>query len=172
MEALQEAAEDPTTHQYPSYYGMPELRRAIAAWYARRFGVEVDPDTEVLPLIGSKEGLAHLSIAFVDPDDEVLVPTMTFAATANAVEQVGATPIFVDSEPGTGLIDLDAADRLVTSRTKGMIPVHLAGRPARVEHRHAATLEHREDLVDPVRVPVVVAEHGHDSGARGAGDVG
>src|SRR6266705_1884811 len=70
VEALQEAAEDPATHQYPSYYGLPSFRMAIASFYARRFGVELDPDTDVLPLIGSKEGVAHLAFAFVDPGDE------------------------------------------------------------------------------------------------------
>src|SRR6266705_1984470 len=50
VEALQEAAEDPSTHQYPSYYGLPALRRAIADWYEQRFGVMLDPETEVLPL--------------------------------------------------------------------------------------------------------------------------
>src|SRR5207248_2302844 len=65
VRALQEAAEDPTTHQYPSYYGMPEFRRAVAGWYKRRFGVTIDPDTEVQPLIGSKEGIAHLALAVV-----------------------------------------------------------------------------------------------------------
>jgi LL-diaminopimelate aminotransferase len=74
VEALQEAAEDPATHQYPSYYGMPELRQAIAAWIRERFGVDLDPDSEVQPLIGSKEGIAHLPVAVVDPGDEVLVP--------------------------------------------------------------------------------------------------
>jgi LL-diaminopimelate aminotransferase len=72
--ALKEAADDPSTHQYPSYYGMPEFRRAVARWYRSRFGVDLDPDTEVQPLIGSKEGLAHLALAFVDPGDVVLVP--------------------------------------------------------------------------------------------------
>ncbi|MGZ4140001.1 MAG: aminotransferase class I/II-fold pyridoxal phosphate-dependent enzyme, partial [Actinomycetota bacterium] len=72
--ALQEAAADPSTHQYPSYYGMPEFRRAIAAWYRRRFGVDIDPDTEIQPLIGSKEGIAHVALAFVDPGDVALVP--------------------------------------------------------------------------------------------------
>ncbi len=52
--ALQEAAADPSTHRYPSYYGLPEFRRAIADYYGRRFGVELDPDTQVLPLLGSK----------------------------------------------------------------------------------------------------------------------
>jgi LL-diaminopimelate aminotransferase len=74
VEALQESAEDPSTHQYPSYYGLPAFRMAIARWYGERFGVSLDADTEVLPLIGSKEGLAHLSFAFVDPGDRALVP--------------------------------------------------------------------------------------------------
>src|SRR6266536_4623038 len=73
VEALQEAAEDPTTHQYPSYYGLPAFRKAIADFYDRRFGVRLDPDAEVQPLIGSKEGLAHISLAFIDPGDEALV---------------------------------------------------------------------------------------------------
>jgi LL-diaminopimelate aminotransferase len=74
VEALKEAAADPSTHQYPSYFGLPEFRRAVASWYDRRFGVRLDPDTEVQPLIGSKEGLAHLALAFIDPGDEALVP--------------------------------------------------------------------------------------------------
>ncbi len=74
VEALKEAAADPSTHQYPSYFGLPEFRRAVADWYDRRFGVELNPDTEVQPLIGSKEGLAHLALAFIDPGDEALVP--------------------------------------------------------------------------------------------------
>jgi LL-diaminopimelate aminotransferase len=73
VEAATAAIRDAATHRYPSYYGLPELRRAVAAFYRRRFGVELDPDAEVLPLIGSKEGIAHLATAFVDPGDAVLV---------------------------------------------------------------------------------------------------
>ena len=65
----------------------------------------------------------------VGAGDEVIVPTMTFIASANAVEHVGATPVFVDSEPGTGLIDLEAAEAAITPRTRAIMPVHLAGRP-------------------------------------------
>jgi dTDP-4-amino-4,6-dideoxygalactose transaminase len=61
--------------------------------------------------------------------DEVLLPAMTFVATANAIEDVGATPVFVDSEPGTGNIDLDAARAAITPRTRAIVPVHLGGRP-------------------------------------------
>jgi LL-diaminopimelate aminotransferase len=74
VKALQQAAEDPTTHRYPSYYGLPEFRRAIADHYERRFGVALDPDTEVQPLIGSKEGIAHVAWAMIDPGDRALIP--------------------------------------------------------------------------------------------------
>jgi dTDP-4-amino-4,6-dideoxygalactose transaminase len=70
-----------------------------------------------------------MKILGVDREDEVIVPTMTFVASANAVEHTGATPIFVDSEPGTGLIDLDAAEAAITARTRAIMPVHFAGRP-------------------------------------------
>jgi dTDP-4-amino-4,6-dideoxygalactose transaminase len=73
-------------------------------------------------------GLA-LRVAGVGRGDEVIVPAMTFVATANAVEEVGARPVLVDSEPGTGLMDLDAAARAITPRTRAIVPVHLAGRP-------------------------------------------
>jgi dTDP-4-amino-4,6-dideoxygalactose transaminase len=70
-----------------------------------------------------------LKILGLGPGDEVLVPAMTFVATANAVEHAGAIPVFVDSEPGTALMDLEAAEAAVTSRTRAIVPVHMAGRP-------------------------------------------
>ncbi|MGH2807906.1 MAG: LL-diaminopimelate aminotransferase [Actinomycetota bacterium] len=72
--ALAEAASDPATHRYPSYTGMPEFRKSIADWYGRRFGVTLDADDEVQPLVGSKEGIFHLPYAFIDPGDVALVP--------------------------------------------------------------------------------------------------
>jgi LL-diaminopimelate aminotransferase len=79
IDALTEAARDPSTHRYPSYTGLPEFRTAIAAWYGRRFGVELDPDTHIQPLVGSKEGVFHLPTAFVDPGDVALVPDPGYA---------------------------------------------------------------------------------------------
>ena len=73
--------------------------------------------------------MLRLRVLGIGPGDEVLVPTMTFVASANAVEHLGATPVFVDSQPRTGLVDLDAAEALITPRTKALLPVHLAGRP-------------------------------------------
>ncbi|MEA2509766.1 MAG: LL-diaminopimelate aminotransferase [Actinomycetota bacterium] len=74
IEALAEAVRDPGTHRYPSYTGLPRFRESIADWYGRRFGVTLDPDSEVQPLVGSKEGIFHLPVAFVDPGDVVLIP--------------------------------------------------------------------------------------------------
>ncbi|KUG20360.1 ll-diaminopimelate aminotransferase, methanococcal [hydrocarbon metagenome] len=72
VEALCTAARDPETHHYPSYTGMIEYRKAVAAWYRSRFGVDLDPQSEVLALIGSKEGIAHIPEAFVNPGEYVL----------------------------------------------------------------------------------------------------
>jgi LL-diaminopimelate aminotransferase len=74
VQALAESAARPTNHRYPDYEGLPSFRAAAAAFVAKRFGVTADPATEVVSLIGSKEGIANLAVAFVDPDDVVLVP--------------------------------------------------------------------------------------------------
>ncbi len=74
VERLRQAAGDPVNHRYPDYEGLPAFRRAAADWYRSRFHVELDPEREVVSLIGSKEGIAHMPIAFVDPGDIVLCP--------------------------------------------------------------------------------------------------
>jgi len=71
---LHEATEDPANHRYPESYGLPEFRQAISKWYKLRFGVSLDPDKEVLPLIGSKDGIGHIALCFIDPGDIALVP--------------------------------------------------------------------------------------------------
>lgn len=102
VEALQKAAEDPSTHQYPSYYGMPELRQAVAEHYRDRFGVSLDPDAQVQPLIGSKEGLAHVPIAFVDPGDETLVPDPGYPVYATATTLAGGEPVTFPMSAASG----------------------------------------------------------------------
>lgn len=87
--ALEAAAARPDSHGYPGYYGLAALREAIAAYYARRFDVELDPDTEVLPLLGSKEGIYHAATAFVDPGDVVLVPDPGYPTYRSSVSLVG-----------------------------------------------------------------------------------
>ena len=74
IERICTAAHDPANHRYPETDGLTELRAAIADWYGRRFGVELDPAKEVLPLIGSKEGIGHMALCFVDPGDLALIP--------------------------------------------------------------------------------------------------
>lgn len=78
VEALKKAAEDPENHRYPSYSGMHLFRDKVAEWYESRFGVRLNPETEVLTLIGSKEGIAHLPLAFINPKDLVLVPSPAY----------------------------------------------------------------------------------------------
>ena len=74
IERICTAAHDPANHRYPETDGLTELRAAIADWYERRFGVELDPAKEVLPLIGSKEGIGHMALCFIDPGDLALIP--------------------------------------------------------------------------------------------------
>jgi len=94
VEALKKAAEDPQNHRYPSYSGMNLFRDKVAQWYEKRFGVALDPEKEVLTLIGSKEGIAHLPLAFINPLDLVLVPSPAYP-----VYKIGT--IFAGGEPYT-----------------------------------------------------------------------
>lgn len=97
LDALTSAAHEPTNQRYPEYAGMSELREAFAAWFARRFGVTLDPAREVLPLIGSKEGLAHLPLAVMNPGEVALIPDPAYpvypTAVALAEGQVRAVPL-------------------------------------------------------------------------------
>jgi LL-diaminopimelate aminotransferase len=74
IEALRETALDAPNHRYPETDGLPEFRKAVANWYQRRFGISLNPDREVLPLIGAKEGIGHAALCFLDPGDVALVP--------------------------------------------------------------------------------------------------
>jgi LL-diaminopimelate aminotransferase len=112
--ALKEGADDPATHRYPSYFGMPALRQAIAEFYGRRFGVELDPDTEVQPLIGSKEGIAHLAWAIVDPGDEVLVPDPGYPVYEIGTRLAGGTPVPLPHTAENGFLP-----RLASAKVSG-----------------------------------------------------
>lgn len=90
--ALQQAAMDPGNHRYPSYSGMPEFREAVANWYGQRFGVRLNPATEVVALIGSKEGIAHIPLAFINPRDIVLVPDPGYPVYNTATLFAGGQP--------------------------------------------------------------------------------
>lgn len=86
---LQKQAMNPATHRYPSYAGMSAYRQAVADWYQRRFNVALDPDREVVALIGSKEGIAHISLCFVDPGDTALVPDPGYPVYSTGVLLAG-----------------------------------------------------------------------------------
>jgi LL-diaminopimelate aminotransferase len=119
VEALQEAADDPSTHRYPSYYGSLEFRTAVAAWYGRRFGVELDPESEVMALIGSKEGIGHIAFAFVDPGDEALIPDPGYPVYGVSTRLAGGVPVSLPMPAERGFLpDLDAAQ--VSERTKAL----------------------------------------------------
>src|SRR4030067_3547520 len=92
---LKKAAEDPKNHRYPSYEGMIEFRQAAANWFERRFHIKLDPATEVLALIGSKEGIAHIPLAFVNPGDYVLVPSPGYPVYRVSTLFAGGTPYFL-----------------------------------------------------------------------------
>jgi LL-diaminopimelate aminotransferase len=95
VQALTDAARDPATHGYPSYTGMPEFRAAIARYYERRFGVSLDPDEQIQPLVGSKEGIFHLPVAFVDPGDVALVPDPAYPVYETGTILVHGTPVYM-----------------------------------------------------------------------------
>ncbi len=87
------AAKKPQNHQYPSYSGMIEFRKAVARWYQSRFGVTVNPENQVLTLIGSKEGIAHIPLAFVNPGEATLVPNPGYPVYHSATLFAGGTPL-------------------------------------------------------------------------------
>ena len=95
VDALAEAARDPSTHSYPSYTGMPEFRQAIADWYGRRFNMDLDADEEVQPLVGSKEGIFHLPVAFIDPGDVALIPDPGYPVYETGTILAGGEPYFM-----------------------------------------------------------------------------
>jgi len=74
IQRLHQASDDPANHRYPETDGLPRFRQAVATWYRRRFNVSLDPDKEVVPLIGAKEGIGHMALCFIDPGDVALVP--------------------------------------------------------------------------------------------------
>ncbi|NER09366.1 Aspartate/methionine/tyrosine aminotransferase [Muriicola jejuensis] len=92
LRTLKEAITDRGAHQYQSYQGLPELRQAIADFYREKFGVSTDPEKEILPLMGSKEGIMHISMAFLNPGDEVLIPDPGYPTYQAVTRLVGANP--------------------------------------------------------------------------------
>ena len=121
VEVAKKALEKPENHRYPSYIGMYEFRRAVSDWYKRRFGVELDPNTEVVSLIGSKEGIAHLPLAYIDGGDYALVPDPGYPVYPVAVMFAGGKVYRMPLKEENGFLpELDAIDRDVLRKTKLM----------------------------------------------------
>lgn len=119
VEAATAALQDPANHGYPPFEGTASFRQAITTWYQRRYDVVLDPDGEALPLLGSKEGLTHLAIAYVDPGDLVLVPTPAYPAHFRGPLIAGGEihPLVLKPEQDW-LIDLAAIPDRVAERAK------------------------------------------------------
>ena len=119
IERLKKASEDPRNHHYPSYEGMIQFRQAAANWFERRFGITFDPKTEVLTLIGSKEGIAHIPLAFVNPGDYVLVPSPGYPVYRVATLLAGGTPYFLPLLKENGFLPkLSEIPKEVAERSK------------------------------------------------------
>ena len=96
IEAVVLAMQEENAHQYQSYQGLPELRKGISDFYKNNFQVALDFNTETLPLMGSKEGIMHISLAFLNEGDAVLIPNPGYPTYTSVTNLVGATPIFYD----------------------------------------------------------------------------
>jgi LL-diaminopimelate aminotransferase len=96
LKAIQGSLSDVNAHKYQSYQGLPELRNAIATFYKNKFSVDVNPENEVLPLMGSKEGIMHISMAFLNEGDQVLIPNPGYPTYTSVTKLVGAIPFFYD----------------------------------------------------------------------------
>jgi aspartate/methionine/tyrosine aminotransferase len=111
LQTLKDAVEEMGAHQYQSYQGLPELRETIASFYEQKFGVPLNPESEVLPLMGSKEGIMHISMAFLNPGDRVLIPDPGYPTYESVTRLVGAEPVpYALSEVQGWFPDLDSLE--------------------------------------------------------------
>ena len=152
VQTLIDSARQPSSHSYQLGNGIPELRRAFAQWYSRHYGVELNSENEILPLIGSKEGILHVSLAMLNPGDGVLVPDPGYPTYSSVSRLVGAEIFTYDLKEETGWQpDFDALERLPLDRIKLMwlnYPHMPTGAPARMEvFRRAVDFARRHGIV-------------------------
>jgi LL-diaminopimelate aminotransferase len=137
IRALQEEAAKPNVHGYQNYKGIPGLRKAIGEWYQRWYSVQLDPNKEILPLIGSKEGIMHICMTFLNEGDEVLIPNPGYPTYRSATQLAGGVCIEYDLlESNEWEPDLDALERRDLSKVKIMwvnYPHMPTGQPANYE---------------------------------------
>jgi LL-diaminopimelate aminotransferase len=121
VEAVREAAADPSNHRYPSYAGMGAFKEAVSEWFKRRFGVDLDPEKEVLILIGSKEGIAHLPLAFISPGDLALIPSPAYPVYHVATLFAGGESHYMPLLQEKGFLpDLDAVPAEIARKARLM----------------------------------------------------
>ncbi|MFI1773089.1 pyridoxal phosphate-dependent aminotransferase [Thalassobellus citreus] len=121
VDALTKGLLDPNAHKYQSYQGLPELRQAIAGFYKTHYDVNLSPNTEVLPLMGSKEGIMHISMAYLNKGDEVLIPNPGYPTYQSVTKLLEATPVFYElDEANKWLPDFKALEKLDLSKVKLM----------------------------------------------------
>lgn len=121
VDALKRAAENPANHRYPSYSGMDDFNATVAKWYKKRFDVSLDPASEVVTLIGSKEGIAHIPLAFIEAGDIALVPSPCYPVYHVGARFAGGEPHFMDLRKENGFLpDLASVPSEVTRRAKIM----------------------------------------------------
>jgi LL-diaminopimelate aminotransferase len=119
IDRLCEAARDPVNHRYPETDGLPELRQAISNWYKQRFGLSLDRDKEILPLIGSKEGIGHMSFCFIDPEDIALVPDPGYPVYPMSTILAGGEPHYLPlKEENNFLPDLAGIPTRIAEKAK------------------------------------------------------
>ena len=149
VSALSEEAKKPGSHGYQSYTGIPALRKAFAEWYRKYFHVDLNPDNEILPLLGSKEGIMHISMAFVNPGDEVLVPDPGYPTYSSVTSLVGGIVRKYDLSMENGWHpDLEALEKTNLGKVKLMwvnypnMPTGTPGSPALFEKLVAFSKKH------------------------------
>ena len=121
VQALDQGMSHPRAHMYQSYQGLPELRQGIAEFYQRSYGVSLHYENEVLPLMGSKEGIMHISMAFLNPGDEVLIPNPGYPTYSSVSQLVQAKPIFYAlKKENNWQPDFEALEALDTQNIKLM----------------------------------------------------
>ena len=155
VDALSADASRPDSHSYQPYVGIAPLRRAFADWYSRVYGVELDPDKEIQPLIGSKEGILHISLAFLNPGDAVLVPDPGYSTytSVSRLAEAEVIPYSLTADSGW-MPDFEALEQMPLERVKLMwvnYPHMPTGTPATLElfrrlidfgHRHGIVIAH------------------------------
>ena len=133
IEALYESAKNPINHQYPSYIGMMSYRQAVADWYKQRFDVDLDAASEVVSLIGSKEGIAHFPLAYINPGDVALIATPNYPVYGIATEFAGGTVEYLPLlEENNFLVDLDAVSDDTWAKSKMIFEIGRASCRERV----------------------------------------